>query len=129
MCALWPLLCAVGMSGKYADRQEDELLFLREVFRSDLEDLREKDPWKASHVPACVVCLSFCVCMRVEWSLQLSSNDILAVKTAGLPFPLQMNRAPEIQLRIVPDKSRGSDVRQTLYVLLRANYPTNYPDE
>ena len=44
------LLHAVGMSGKYADRQEDELLFLREVFRSDLEDLREKDPWKASHV-------------------------------------------------------------------------------
>ena len=34
------------MSNTYLDRQEDELLFLKEVFREDIEDLREKDPWK-----------------------------------------------------------------------------------
>lgn len=55
-------LCAVGMSGgRYADRQEDELLFLREVFRSDLEDLREKDPWKVRHSCMSLFNESFCV--------------------------------------------------------------------
>ena len=55
-------LCAVGMSGgRYAERQEDELLFLREVFRSDLEDLRERDPWKVSYSCMSLFNASFCV--------------------------------------------------------------------
>ena len=81
--------CAVGMSSRYADRQEDELLFLREVFRSDLEDLREKDPWKASHT--CVVSLSdklFCV--MVERSLcPLSSQPCLGFShRCCVPIPI-----------------------------------------
>ena len=34
----------------YEERQEDEMEFLKCVFINDLEDLREKDPWKVSSV-------------------------------------------------------------------------------
>jgi translation initiation factor 2-alpha kinase 4 len=39
------------MSCSYHDRQEDELLFLQEVFPTDFEDLRKKDPWKMNRPP------------------------------------------------------------------------------